>query len=283
MKTNEAGLNSSEKKFIQPQDQSSPEEKNSLELKGFGKRFYRERMGEGRFRSFTISCKDSDLWIGVDFENFKFEMVDFAHKKLIELRYTLESYIHNHPRFLTSFIPVETKKEDPEIAIEMCKVTQIAGTGPMAAVAGAFSEYIGKAIQKKFRVNEIVVENGGDIYLKLKHDLVLSIFAGESSFTGKIGLEIPASASPLGVCTSAGTVGPSISLGKADAVVIASKNTALADAFATTYGNMVKKADDIAVTLDMAKQNKRILSTVIICEEKVGICGQFKVLPIDIN
>jgi uncharacterized protein len=255
-------------------------EKKSLDLRGFGKRFYRERMGENRFRSFNICCKDSDLWIGVDYENFQFEMVDFARKKLIELRYTLESYILDHPLYSTSFVPVVTKKGDPEIAIEMSRVTKIAGTGPMAAVAGAFSEYIGKSILKEFKVDEIVVENGGDIFLKLKHDLVLSVFAGESPLTGKIGLEIPASVTSLGVCTSAGTIGPSISFGKADAVVIASKNTALADAFATAYGNKVKSAEDIPVTLELVKLNKKILSALIICEGKIGIIGQFKIRPI---
>jgi uncharacterized protein len=264
-------------------DNSFKSDKTDCDLRGFGKRFYRERMGEGRFHSFTISCKDSDLWIGVDTESFHSEMVDYARNKLIELRYILESYIHSHPLFKTSFIPVETKKGDPSIAIEMNNAAKIAGTGPMAAVAGAFSEYIGKAIQKKFRVNEIVVENGGDIYLKLGNDLILSVFAGESPLTGKIGLEIPASYTPLGICTSAGTVGPSFSFGKADAVMIASKNTALADAFATTYGNMVKKAEDIQAALTLARLKKEILSTIIICEGEVGICGQFKIKPIAIN
>ena len=91
MKTSASGLYSFENNNDQPQDNSSPDEISSFDLKGFGKRFYREQMGEGRFRSFTISCKDSDLWIGVDPENFQFEIVDFARKKLIELRYSLES------------------------------------------------------------------------------------------------------------------------------------------------------------------------------------------------
>lgn len=247
---------------------------------GFGKRFYREGMGEGRFHSFIISIKDSDLWIGVDVENFHSEMINFARNKLIELRYTLESYIHNHPQFKISFIPVKIKKEDPVIVIDMGKAAKIAGTGPMAAVAGAFSEYIGKAILKEFKVNEIVVENGGDIFLKLKHDLILSVYAGESTFTGKIGLKIPAMSTPLGICTSAGTVGPSFSFGKADAVMIASKYTALADAFATRFGNMIKTADDIRKAVELAKQDRYILSAIMICGEKIGICGQFEIVPL---
>jgi hypothetical protein len=280
MKTNKSNLNSFENSNNKP---NVSVEKNRLDLKGFGKRFYRERMGEGRFRSFTITCKDSDLWIGIDPENFKFEMIEYAQKKLFELRYKLESYISENSQFQTSFIPVETKTGDPYIAIEMSKASKIAGTGPMASVAGAFSEYIGKTIQKQFRIEEIVVENGGDIYFKLRKDLVLSVYAGESPLSGKIGVEIPASATPLGICTSAGTVGPSISFGKADAVMIASKNTALADAFATAYGNKVKRAEDIEKVLCEVKLNKKILSTVIICEGKVGILGQFKIKSIEFS
>jgi ApbE superfamily uncharacterized protein (UPF0280 family) len=249
-------------------------------MKGFGQRFYREQMGVNRFRSFTISCKDSDLWIGVDIENFNTEMIDFAYNKLVELRYSLESYINYNPLFGSSYLPVKTNPDDPEIAIEMSKAGEIANTGPMAAVAGAFSEYIAKALLNKFKLNEIVVENGGDIFLKLKNDLILSVYAGDSPLSGKIGLEIPAWSTPLGVCTSAGTVGPSVSFGKADAVVIASKNAALADAFATAYGNIVKTADDIKEALELAKKDKKILSALIICEGKVGICGQFEVIPL---
>jgi uncharacterized protein len=252
-------------------------------MSGFGKRFYREKMGEGRFKAFTISCKDSDLWIGIDFESFRPEMVDFARNKLFLIRVTLEKYISNYSLFQTSFVPVNTKKGDPEIAIEMSNAAKLAGTGPMAAVAGAFSEYIGKEIQKEFTVNEIVVENGGDIYLKLNHDLILSVYAGDSPLTGKIGLRIPADSTPLGICTSAGTVGPSLSFGKADAVMIASKSTALADALATAYGNIIKTEDDIPRAMELAKLNKTILSAIIICEGKIGICGQFNVQPVEIN
>jgi ApbE superfamily uncharacterized protein (UPF0280 family) len=251
-------------------------------MNGFGERFYREKMGENRFRSFTISCKESDLWIGVDNEKFHPEIIDFALGKLVALRYSLESYLNDYPHFGTSFTPVKTKKGDPEIAVEMSKAGEIANTGPMAAVAGAFSEFIGKAIQKEFNVDEIVVENGGDIFLNLNHDLILSVYAGESPLSGKIGLEIPSNSSPLGICTSAGTVGPSVSFGNADAVVIASKKTALADAFATAYGNRIKKANDIELALELAKKDQRILSALIICEGKVGICGKFKIVPISI-
>ena len=122
----------------------------------------------------------------------------------------------------------------------MAMAGEKAGVGPMAAVAGAFSEEIGKTLLRTFPINELVVENGGDIFLKLEKPLVLSVYAGTSVLSEKIGIEIPAQETPLGVCTSAGTVGPSHSFGKADAVMVACKNTAVADAFATALANQVK-------------------------------------------
>ena len=239
-------------------------------------RFYRNRMGENRFHSFMVGYKDSDLWIGIDKASFHPDMPAFAQKKLIELRKELEQYILTHPEFASSYTPIDTNAASPQIAIQMSAAGKIAETGPMAAVAGAFSEFLGKAIQHKFEVKEIVIENGGDIYLLLEQNMILSVYAGESSLSGKIGIEIPAKETPLGVCTSAGTVGPSTSFGNADAVMVAAKNTALADALATSIGNKIKSANDINPTLELMKTNKSIKSLLIICENKMGITGDFE-------
>lgn len=238
-------------------------------------RFYRHRMGEGRFNSFTVGYKDSDLWIGVDPHHEIRELIPFARQKLVEVRQELEDYLLVHPEFALSFQPVELLPQAPEIARCMTRAGLQAGTGPMAAVAGAFSEYLGRTMLDHFGLDEIVVENGGDIFLKLKHNLVLSIYAGQSSLSGKIGIEIPAGESPLGVCTSAATVGPSVSFGQADAVMVACKNCALADAWATAIGNQVKSAADIEIQLEQAGKQAEILSVVIVCQEQVGIRGSF--------
>jgi ApbE superfamily uncharacterized protein (UPF0280 family) len=250
------------------------------ETEGFGPRFYRDKMGENRFKSFVVQYKDSDLWIGVDTAGFDLSMIGFAQEKLIEVRQSLERYIIQFPLFASSFSPIDLKGDYPEIALKMSKAATIAGTGPMAAVAGAFSEYIGKSLQKAYPIKEIVVENGGDIYMDLASDLLLSIYAGASNLSEKIGLKIPYNSTPLGVCTSAGKVGPSISFGKADAVMIACKDTALADAYATAFGNKVKTGSDIALAIEQAKTFTEIASVVIVCENKLGISGQFELLPL---
>jgi len=237
-------------------------------------------MGEDRFKSFVVTYKDSDLWIGIDNASFNPSMAKFALKKLIEIRSSLESVIIAFPSFLTSFAPVELPESCSVIASIMGEASIVANTGPMAAVAGAFSEYVGKAIQCEYQVNEIVVENGGDIYLSLKSDLFLSVYAGESDLSGKIGLKIPFSDTPLGICTSAGNVGPSVSFGKADAVVVSCRNTALADAYATAFGNMISTGSDIWPAIEKAKNCIEINSILIICENKVGVYGQFDLFPI---
>lgn len=245
-------------------------------MKGIQQRFYREQMGRDRFSSFIAGYKDSDLWIGIDKPSFKNEMKDFAQHKLVELRKHIEVYITENPQFASSFVPVEVKPLAHPLLLFMAAAGKKANTGPMAAVAGAIAEFMGNALQEEYEINEIVIENGGDIYLKLQQNITMAVYAGSSPLSGKTGIEIPASITPLGVCTSAGTVGPSISFGKADAVVAVSKNTAIADAFATATGNMVKSAADINNALAITDSHPEIISLIVICEGSIGIKGKLK-------
>jgi len=118
--------------------------------------------------------------------------------------------------------------------------------------------------------------------LKINHNLIISVYAGLSPLSGKIGIEIPAKSTPLGICTSAGTVGPSFSFGKADAVLVSCKNTALADAYATHLGNLVRNDVDVQKTIDLARTYHEIIAAVIICNSHIGIIGQFEICPINI-
>ena len=121
---------------------------------------------------------------------------------------------------------------------EMIRVSTLANVGPMAAVAGAMAEFVSKDLLKISK--QVIVENGGDIYLATSRERTIGIYAGTSPLSMKLGITISPEDSPLGVCTSSGTVGPSLSFGKADAVCILSKSAALADAAATAVGNVVR-------------------------------------------
>lgn len=239
-------------------------------------RTYRKQFSKERFGSFTVDYKETDLWIGVDPASFRDEMKPVAFEKVKELRHTLEGYLLVDPMYGKTFDPYYSQPNAPAIVKGMADAAREAGVGPMAAVAGAFAEAVGRHLMEKFEILELVVENGGDIFLKIERPILLSVYAGNSVLSEKIAIEIPAGESPLGVCTSAGTVGPSVSFGKADAVMIACHHTALADAFATAFGNRVKSSEDVPIVIAQTEGFAEILSAIVICGDKIGIRGKFE-------
>lgn len=239
-------------------------------------RTYRNQFSKQRFRSFVVNYKETDLWIGVDPASFREGIKEVAYSKVVQLRSEMEAYLLNDPVFGKTFEPHQVEPNAPEIVKVMAEAANRAGVGPMASVAGAFSEMVGRHLMQQFDIQELVVENGGDIFMKIEHNLLMSVYAGNSLLSGKIGIEIQASESPVGVCTSAGTVGPSVSLGKTDATMIICRNTALADALATTFGNLVQTPEDVQRVTQLTEQFPEILSAVIICRDKIGIRGQFE-------
>jgi len=170
------------------------------------------------------------------------------------------------------------EEDAPPIVGVMAEAAQIAGVGPMAAVAGAIAEAVGKDLL--VCTPEVVVENGGDIFMKISRTRLIGVYARESSFTGKIALEISPEETPLGVCTSSGTVGHSFSLGAADAVIVLSRSTALADAAATAIGNRVKSAEDIDVAIGQAQAIDGLAGVVIIKDDKMGMWGNVKLVSV---
>ncbi|NLO82422.1 MAG: UPF0280 family protein, partial [Clostridiales bacterium] len=196
------------------------------------KRIYRELHKGKDLIYFKVKVEQTDLDIAAR---------SMLRKEALQLvkryRNDIEEYIKRDKRFLTSLTPIPCLPDAPAIVRRMCMAAHMAGVGPMAAVAGAISEFVGRELLK-FSA-EIIVENGGDIFIKSQRDRLVGIYAGDSPLSQKIGLKISAEDTPLGICTSAGKIGHSLSLGKADAVVIVSKDTPLADAVATAVGNIV--------------------------------------------
>jgi len=239
-------------------------------------RTYRNQFSQQRFRSFVVNYKETDLWVGVDPDSFREEMKDVVLLKVKELRTEIEQYLLTDPVFGKTFEPHRIEPNAPEIVKVMADAANRAGVGPMASVAGTFSEMVGRYLMQQFDIQELVVENGGDIFLKINQNLLMSVYAGNSPLSEKIGIEIQASESPLGVCTSAGTVGPSVSLGKTDATMIICRSTALADALATTFGNLVQVPEDVQQVTQQTERFPEILSAVIICRDKIGIRGKFE-------
>jgi ApbE superfamily uncharacterized protein (UPF0280 family) len=236
-------------------------------------RFYRHWIKDSGLVSFEVAVKQTDLYIRSQ-RNLK----DKALNSVLKHRGSLETYIERHPLFLTTLDIYQTEPEAPAIVKEMAKVSQLTGVGPMAAVAGAIAEAVGKDLLAFSP--EIIVENGGDIFLKISKKRLVGIYAGQSTFTRKIALEILPRETPLGICTSSGTVGHSLSLGNADAVITLSPSAALADAAATALGNMVKAADDIPEAIEKAQSIEGLRGVVIIVGDKMGIWGKVRIVPL---
>jgi len=169
------------------------------------------------------------------------EHVDAARAALIDARQRVERYVARDPFFRTSFEPCTPDSDDP-IIIRMADASQEAGVGPMAAVAGAIA-WAGVEAMQDEGARFAVIDNGGDIAMLTEREIRIGVFAGLSPFSGRCAFVMPPSDGILGCCTSSATVGPSISLGVADAVCVFSKNVALADAWATAICNEVRIED----------------------------------------
>jgi len=147
----------------------------------------------------------------------------------------------------------------------------------MAAVAGAIAESVGSKLLALSP--EVIVENGGDIYLKSLKKRLIGIYAGKSPLSGKLVLEIDGEETPMGICTSSGTVGHSLSFGKADAVIVLAKSAALADAAATAIGNLIIQPGDIPLGIELAQSIDGVRGVVIIKDDKMGLWGEVKICP----
>jgi ApbE superfamily uncharacterized protein (UPF0280 family) len=223
--------------------------------------------------SFNVLVKETDLYIRAS-TNLKRK----ALKLVIKYRDILERYIRQYPTFLTSLQPLPVDNNAPRIVTAMLDAASRAEVGPMASVAGAIAEFVGTELLAFSP--EVIVENGGDIYMKSLGKRLVGIYAGPSPLTGKIGLEINGTDTPIGICTSSGTVGHSLSYGKADAVIVLSKSAILADAAATAVGNSIKQSADIPSGLELAKSIEGVLGVIIIKGDNTGLWGKVKICPI---
>ncbi|MFZ5351899.1 MAG: UPF0280 family protein [Bacillota bacterium] len=238
----------------------------------YEERSYREKFKAEGLSFYDICIMETDLRIGA-----RRNITKEALLLVSEYRTQLEDYIKIHPDFLKSLEPVKAVHNAPEIVKRMCSSAEKAGVGPMAAVAGAISEMVGVELLKY--TDEVIVENGGDIYIKSASSRIIGIYAGSSPLSNRIGIWADAPEG-IGICTSSGTVGHSLSFGNADAAVIISRDTFLADAAATALGNMIKSAADIESSLKRICSIVGIKGAVVIIGDNIGCSGDIQLVKI---
>ncbi len=235
----------------------------------YEERTYRNLVKTDDLVTFQVIVKETDLLIRA-----AKDISREARESVLKYRHQIETYIERNPSFQGSLSPLLDDPYAPGIIREMIRTSQVAQVGPMAAVAGAMAESVSRDLLEFSQ--EVIVENGGDIYLSTSRERTIGIYAGTSPLSLKLGILIQPEDSPLGICTSSGTVGHSLSFGKADAVCILSKSAALADAAATAVGNRVQEGKDIDRGLEKGKEIEGVLGTLIIVGEKVGVWGDIR-------
>ncbi len=238
----------------------------------YRERSYRSRFSNDERRWFCVKFLESDLWIGVDRGSYSASMEADTYAMLVELRRSMDAYLLMDPAYKAALTPYDAGLEAPDILKEMSRTSHKTGIGPMSAVAGAVAKRVAEFLGTK----EVIVENGGDIYAKSSSDMDISVFAGQSPLSEKIGLHIPAADFPLGICTSSGTVGPSLSLGRADAVMIVCKDVLLADSYATAMANRIKTVDDLQPVIDSISEIPEILGAIAVKDDRMAITGRFE-------
>ncbi len=177
--------------------------------------------------------------------------IEFAKKVIREHRGHLERYILSDPFFQVTLEPYQAQKNVPEVVKRMCEASNAAGVGPMAAVAGTIAELTVEAVMQK-GAKHVIVDNGGDIALVNETPIIVAIYTGESPIKD-LALKIEPRDSMIGICTSSGKIGHSVSFGNSDAVTVVSSSAALADATATALGNKILSKKDLETAFDDIK------------------------------
>jgi ApbE superfamily uncharacterized protein (UPF0280 family) len=225
--------------------------------------------------SFTAKVKETDLWITAPLD-----LSAQAVESILAHRRGLEDYVSRNPGFLTSLKPLPADPWAPPVVKAMLTAGQAAGTGPMAAVAGAIAQAVGRDLSP-LADGEVMVENGGDIYLESPREVTVGLEAGDSPISGRLGISIAPEDMPMCLGTSSSTVGHSLSLGRADAATVKAADGALADAVATALGNRVKSAADLQAALDWVGAVPGVRGALIVVGRKLAAWGDMELVPLE--
>ena len=230
-------------------------------------RFYRDWVKRDDLTTFEVKLHQTDLSVRAHSD-----LTGETLRLVRRLRADIETYADEHPGFLEAMTAWEDDASAPPVVREMIRTTACYGVGPMAAVAGAVAEAAGRRLLEY--TPEVIVENGGDVFLQMNRPVRLMLYSGEESpFGGRLVLKIDAPGQPRAACTSSAFIGPSLSRGWTDAVLIIADNAALADAAATAIGNRVKSPEDVHTALEEEKRRGLLRGVVITIGETFGAFG----------
>ncbi len=216
--------------------------------------------------------EETDVFISADVD-----LTEQANDIITSLRADIKKFIYSNPKSAKSLTPIPADKSYPDIIKTMVDASNTCQVGPMAAVAGAMAEAIGKCLLRAS--TQIIIENGGDIFISSNQKRMIGVYTGDKSkFSDKLVIQIDPENTPCGICTSSAVVGHSLSFGCADAVVAISPSCALADACATALCNRVKTKSDIGSVIEYGRRIKGITGILIAIKGRLGVWGNLKLV-----
>ena len=232
----------------------------------------RPAVGETGFRAVV---EESDLRV-VAQRDLSLEVAQF----LSEIRGTLKNYIFLHPDFRNSLVPLPLDPDAPPLAAAMLHAAKACQVGPMAAVAGA----VAQAVADRFASlsPDILVENGGDLFMHSTRQRLVALLT-QPIQGARLALKLHAKEFPAALCGSSATIGHSLSFGAADLVTVKAKSGALADAAATTLGNLATSAKALPRVLERAQElaSVGVLGVFVQVEGKVGVWGDMELAALE--
>ncbi len=231
---------------------------------------------EGRV-AFVARHRKSDLWLAIDRESWADDLPDRCERLLAELWKEMEEYLSTDPDYAKSLVPRAPLSGAPTIFRRMSYASLRAGIGPMGGVAAACSEWLAERLRAERGVRELIIENGGDVYAISTEPVDVAIHAGASPLSGRVGFRVISDGAAVGICTSSGTVGPSLSLGVADAVMAVCRDAVLADCYATAYGNRVQSVEDVERVAEELGALPEVMAAAVIKADRIALAGRCEV------
>jgi hypothetical protein len=200
------------------------------------------------------------------------------NRYVFNIRRDLKDYIIKNNEFSLAIEPLKIPDEDlSDIVFRMYESSAYADVGPMACVAGTISEMsLDYLIDRGSSYS--IVENGGDIAVVNDRKVLCGIYSNNDILGNDIAFEIKKRKKPVGICTSSGKIGHSISFGESDSVTVIGRSASICDGLATRIANCVKgesSQDMVANALECGDNYREFFEGVlIICGEHVGTIGK---------
>jgi ApbE superfamily uncharacterized protein (UPF0280 family) len=107
----------------------------------YEERDYREWVRHDDLVAVRVVEEETDLLVSGDMD-----LSAATAEAIAKYRKQLKGYISKDRKFQSALKPMEVRGDAPEIVKEMAEATRIVGVGPMASVAGAMAERVGREL-----------------------------------------------------------------------------------------------------------------------------------------